>query len=265
MKIATWNVNSIRARVEAVLAFLANQQPDVLCMQETKVVDEDFPREPFEQAGYECAFSGEKSYNGVAILSRLPMKNVRPGGLDARGGRREAGHGFEPSRFIVATVGGVPLVNTYVPQGREPDSEHFRYKLDWFQRLLSFFDRNFTPRRRLIWVGDLNVAPEDRDVYDPKRLRGHVCFHPDAQAALQRVVAWGFVDCFRLHDDRDGQYTYYDYRMTTALETNRGWRVDHIMATRPLAKKCTAAHIDLTPRLGKKPSDHTPLIAEFDL
>ncbi len=257
MKIATWNVNSIRARVEAVLAFLADQQPDVLCMQETKVVDEDFPREPFERAGYECGFSGEKSYNGVAILSRLPMKDVRAG--------FDAGQPTDASRLILATVGRIPIVNTYVPQGREPDSEHFRYKLDWFQRLLSFFDRNFTPRRRLIWVGDLNVAPEDRDVYDPKRLRGHVCFHPDAQAALERVVEWGFVDCFRMHEHRDGQYTFYDYRMPTALETNRGWRVDHIMATRPLAKKCTAAHIDLTPRLGKKPSDHTPLIAEFDL
>jgi len=257
MKIATWNVNGIRARVEGILRFLADQQPDVLCIQETKVQDTDFPAEPFEQAGYQCAFSGEKAYNGVAILSSLPLKRVHAGFDD-----REPA---DASRLIMATASRLPIVNTYVPQGRQADSEHFQYKLQWFERILGFFDRNFTPRRQVLWVGDLNVAPEDRDVYDPKRLRGHVDFHPEAQAAMQRVVEWGFVDCFRLHNDQEGQYTYYDYRMATALETNRGWRVDHIFATRPLAKKCTASHIDLKPRTGEKPSDHTPLIAEFDL
>lgn len=256
MKIATWNVNSVRARMDAVLRFLADQRPDVLCVQETKVEDADFPHQPFEQAGYECVFSGQKSYNGVAILSRLPLKQVRAG--------FDEGEPSDASRLIVATVARLPIVNTYVPQGREPESEHFQYKLEWFERVLGFFERNFTPRRRVLWVGDLNVAPEDRDVYDPKRLRGHVCFHPDAQAALQRVVEWGFVDCFRLHNDEDGQYTYYDYRMPTAVKDNRGWRVDHIMATKPLARKCSASHIDLAPRVGEKPSDHTPLVAEFD-
>jgi len=257
VKIATWNVNGVRARLETVLRFLADQQPDLLCMQETKVQDADFPAEPFEQAGYDCAFSGEKSYNGVAMLSRLPLKQVGAG--------FEETEPADASRLIVASAGRLPVVNTYVPQGREAESEHFQYKLEWFERLLGFFGRNFTPRRRILWVGDLNVAPEDRDVYDPKRLRGHVDFHPDAQAAMQRVAQWGFVDCFRLHNDEEGQYTYYDYRMPTALETNRGWRVDHILATKPLAKKCTASYIDLTPRLGERPSDHTPLVAEFDL
>ena len=257
MKIATWNVNGIRARVEAVLNFLADQEPDVLCLQETKVVDEDFPREPLEQAGYECAFSGEKAYNGVALISGHPIKQVQAG--------FDEGEPRDAPRLIMGSVNRVPIINTYVPQGRDAASEHFRYKLDWFQRLRSFFDRNFTPRRRLIWVGDLNVAPEERDVYDPKGLKGHPDFHPDARAAMRRVVEWGFVDCFRLHDDRDGQYSFFDYRMPTALKANHGWRVDHIHATRPLARKCTASYIDMAPRLREKPSDHTPLVAEFDL
>ncbi len=256
MIVATWNVNSVRSRMPAIADFLEAQQPDALCMQETKVTDEDFPAEDFAELGYEVLFAGEKSYNGVAIASRLPMKVLHRGFPD---------DGADASRLIAAKVGPIPIVNTYVPQGRDPKDEAFRYKLDWLARLRRFFDETWTPRARLLWVGDMNVAPEERDVYAPERLGNHPDFHPDARAAFAATVAWGFVDCFRAHNDEAAQYTFYDYRDRQSVEKRHGWRVDHIMATRPLAKLCTRAWIDIAPRLGEKPSDHTPLLAEFDL
>jgi len=256
MIVATWNVNSVRSRMPAIADFLADQRPDVLCMQETKVTDEDFPAEGFAELDYEVAFAGEKSYNGVAIASRLPIKVLHRG---FPGGEADA------SRLLVAKAGRIPIVNTYVPQGKDPKDEAFQHKLDWLARLRAFFDEQWTPRTRLLWVGDMNVAPEERDVYAPERLGNHPDFHPDARAAFAETVAWGFVDCFRQHNDEDGQYTFYDYRDTQSVEKGHGWRVDHIMATKPLARLCTRAWIDMAPRLGDKPSDHTPLLAEFEL
>jgi exodeoxyribonuclease-3 len=257
MKVATFNVNGVRARLPVVISFLESEQADVLCLQETKVVDEDFPREPFEALGYECAISGQKSYNGVAILSRLPMKGVRVG--------FDEGEPADETRLIWGKVGPMIIVNTYVPQGRDIESEHYRYKLEWLARLREFFERNFTPRRRVLWVGDINVAPEPRDVHDPKGLRDHPDFHIDAREALARVVEWGLVDLLRMHNDEDGQFSYYDYRAPNALARNVGWRVDHLFATRSLANRCVSARIDLGPRAMERPSDHTPVIAEFDL
>ena len=256
MIVATWNVNSVRSRMPTIADFLADQQPDVLCMQETKVTDEDFPAEGFTELDYEVAFAGEKSYNGVAIASRLPMMVLQRG---FPSGEADA------SRLLVAKVGRIPIVNTYVPQGKDPKDEAFAYKLAWLARLRAFFDDQWTPRTRVLWVGDMNVAPEERDVYDPKRLLNHPDFHPAAREAFAATVGWGFVDCFRKHNHEDGQYTFYDYRDTQSVEKQRGWRVDHIMATKPLAKLCTRAWIDMAPRLGDKPSDHTPLLAEFEL
>jgi len=256
MIVATWNVNSVRSRMPGIAGFLGEQQPDVLCMQETKVTDEEFPAEGFAELGYDVAFAGEKSYNGVAIASRLPMDVLHRGFPDG---------GADASRLIVAKVGRIPIVNTYVPQGRDPEHEQFQYKLEWLARLRRFFDGTWTPRTRLLWVGDMNVAPEERDVYAPERLGNHPDFHPDARAAFAETAGWGFVDCFRKHNDEDGQFTFYDYRDTQSVEKQRGWRVDHVMATRPLAKLCTRAWIDLAPRLGEKPSDHTPLLAEFEV
>ncbi|MGC9316760.1 MAG: exodeoxyribonuclease III [Armatimonadota bacterium] len=265
MRIATWNVNSIRARIPVIEAFVEDQAPHVLCMQETKVADDDFPREPIEAMGYEVAFGGEKSYNGVATASRLTMTVTHRGFDD--GGPPDA------SRLLVAEIqptpeGGrtpIPVVNTYVPQGRDPEDEAFRYKLDWLQRLRDLFDRTWTPRKRILWVGDMNVAPTERDVYAPERFGNHPDFHPDARAAFAHTAQWGFVDVFRLHNDEDGQFTFYDYRDTQSVERGHGWRVDHIMATRPLARLSTRAWIDLAPRRAQRPSDHAPLLAEFEL
>jgi len=163
-------------------------------------------------------------------------------------------------------IGGIPVVNTYVPQGRSPDSEHFRYKLDWFERLRALFERHYAPDEPLLWMGDFNVAPEPIDIYDPQRLKNHVDFHPHARAALERVREWGLVDVFRLHHPGEpGHYTYYDYRAQDPIERGVGWRVDHIWATQPLAEKSTASWIDVEARRAERPSDHTFLVAEFDL
>ena len=257
-KLATFNANSIRSRLPLVLEWLSRNRPDVLCLQETKVQDPDFPKDAFEEAGYHVAFRGEKRGAGVAIAGLAELEDVTFG-LDDGGPPDEA-------RLIRATVRGIPIVNTYVPQGRSPDHEMFRYKLEWLARLRNYFERHFSPEAPLIWCGDFNVAPEEIDVHNPVRLRNHVDFHPEARAALARIKEWGFVDVFRKHHPGEpGQYTFWDYRVKGALERNLGWRVDHIWATRPLAEKSVAAWIDREARKAEKPSDHTFLVAEFAL
>lgn len=258
MKVATFNVNSIRSRIPVVLDWLAKARPDVLGVQETKVQDSEFPLDAFADTGYYIVFRGQKAHGGVALFSRAEPKEVAFG-LD---------DGDEPDehRLLRAVVGGVPVVNTYVPQGKLADAPEFQYKLRWLARLRDFFARHYAPDKPLIWLGDFNVAPEDIDVYDPKRLKDHVDFHPGARAALECVRQWGFVDVFRKHHPGEaGQYTYYDYRIRGSLERAVGWRVDHIWATEPLARRCTASWIDLEPRKAERPSDHTVLVAEFDV
>jgi len=255
MKIGSFNVNSLRSRLPIVIRWLAEHQPNVLAVQETKVQDADFPTEAFETTGYKHVFKGQKSYNGVAIFSKTEIRNAR------------FGFSSEPkdeARLITVEIAGIVVVNTYVPQGDSPESEKFQYKLNWFNRLLTFFDKNFKPTDPVVWVGDFNVAPQPIDVYDPKNLLGHVCFCPEVTEALNRVIRWGFVDVFRMHCSEASQYTFWDYRLRNSFKRNLGWRLDHIMATKPLAEKCTACYIDKEPRSTEKPSDHTPIVAEFD-
>jgi exodeoxyribonuclease-3 len=254
MKVVSFNVNSLRARLPIVLQWLAEHQPEVLCVQETKVQDVDFPTDAFDKTGYKYVFKGQKSYNGVAIFSKSEVTNI------------EFGFDDEPkdeARLIKAEINGIAIVNTYVPQGYMPESEKFEYKLDWFRRLGEYFKKNLKPAEPVLWVGDLNVAPEPIDVYDPDALSGHVCFHPDAHKALNEVMQWGFVDVFRMHCRKAGQYTFWDYRLHS-LERNLGWRLDHIMATQSLSEKAVACYIDKEPRFAERPSDHTPIVAEFD-
>jgi exodeoxyribonuclease-3 len=255
MKIGSFNVNSLRSRLPIVIRWLDEHQPNVLAVQETKVQDADFPTDVFEAAGYKHVFKGQKSYNGVAIFSKTEIKNAR------------FGFSSEPkdeARLITVEIAGIVVVNTYIPQGYLPESEKFEYKLNWFNRLLTFFDKNFKPTDPVVWVGDFNVAPQPIDVYDSKNLLGHVCFCPEVTEALNRVIRWGFVDVFRMHCSEAGQYTFWDYRLPNSFKRNLGWRLDHIMATKPLAEKCTACYIDKEPRSTEKPSDHTPIVAEFD-
>lgn len=257
-KIATYNVNSLRSRLHIVIPWLTQNRPDVLCMQETKVEDAKFPAEEFEKCGYQVAFRGTKQYNGVAIASLLAPEAVSCGFDD--------GGPADGERLISCIFPRVTVLNTYVPQGRDKESPHFAYKLEWFHRLRAFLEKNGSPDTQLIWCGDLNVAPDAIDVHDPKRLLGHVCFTPEVWDAFAGVKAWGLLDIFRKHHPgQPGQYTFFDYRVASSVARGLGWRIDHILATRPLAERSLGCSIDLRPRLAEKPSDHTIILAEFDL
>lgn len=254
MKIATYNVNSIRRRLQLALDWLALHQPDVLCLQETKVHDEEFPAVAFQDAGYYATFRGMKGYNGVATLSRRPPERVRHGFHE--------GPDSEDARVLTVDIDGIPIVNTYVPQGHSIKSDKYAFKLAWFARLRRYFDAHYSPADPLIWLGDLNVAPEPIDVYHPDRRINDPDFHIDARNAYKEVVAWGFDDAFRkLHPDRV-QYTYWDY-FRNAFQNNWGWRIDHIMATPALAARCRAVEVDMAPRAAPGASDHTVVWAEF--
>ena len=258
LRVATYNAASIRSRLDQISGWLRMYSPDVLCVQETKVQDADFPLDFIRETGYHVAFRGQKAHAGVAIISRTEPEDVS-WGLDDGGPPDDA-------RLIRAVIRDIPIINTYVPQGQSIDSERFQYKLEWFERLRAWFPRHYSPEQPVLWAGDFNVATEEIDVHDPKRLVTHVDFHPLARAALEGVRAWGFVDVFRLHHPGEPeQYTYYDYRVRDAIERKVGWRVDHIWATEPLARKATASWIDVEARRAARPSDHTFLVAEFAL
>jgi exodeoxyribonuclease III len=256
MKIATFNANSVRTRIEIISDWIKVEQPDVLCLQETKVQDKDFPAGRFLDLGYQVIFKGQKSYNGVAIVSRHPLTDVRlslPGKDD------------EQARFLSAVIGDLHVINAYVPQGVAPGTEKFQYKLEWLENLLSYLKVDCDPDKPILLAGDLNVALEPIDVHDPVGLKGQAGFHPDEQAVLKKIIEWGFSDIFRLHHKEGGRYTFWDYRAPNGFKRNIGWRIDYIFATLPLAGKSTDCRIDTAPRAGEKPSDHTFLVAEFDV
>jgi len=254
VKLACWNVNSIRARQARVLAWTAENQPDVLCLQELKLTNELFPIEEFRALGYEAAVAGQKTYNGVAILSRTPISDIATGLSDEVDDPQ--------SRLIAATVGGIRVVTAYVPNGQTVGSDKYAYKLAWLARLRSHLDARYRPADPLVLCGDFNAAPEARDVCDPERMAGEVLFHPEVREALARVQAFGLVDLFRQHHAEAGVYSWWDYRML-AFPKNQGARIDHIFATSSLAARCSSMVIDRNARKGKLPSDHAPLVAEF--
>jgi exodeoxyribonuclease-3 len=255
MKIATYNVNSIRRRLPLVLEWLAEHKPDVMCLQETKVQDQDFPVAAFREAGYHATFRGMKGYNGVATLSRKEPEHVVHG--------LHEGADNEDVRILQTVVDGIPIVNSYVPQGYSISSDKYAFKLAWFGRIRRYFEIQLDPLKPAIWLGDLNVAPEPIDVYHPEKRVNDVDFHIDARLAYKEAVSWGFIDVFRkLHPERV-QYTYWDY-FRDALGRNFGWRIDHILAVAPLAGRCRTAEVDMTPRRAEGASDHTVVWAEFE-
>jgi exodeoxyribonuclease-3 len=257
VKIATFNVNSIRKRLSTVTRWLNSHAPDVLCLQETKVQDSEFPLEALEATGYVVTFRGMKGYNGVAVLTKTTPE-FTSNGLDK-------GPNADGPRLLQVVFQGVTIVNTYVPQGFQIDHPKYQYKLEWFGRLRRYFSRHFSPDQSIIWCGDMNVAPLPVDVHHPEKHLMHVCYHQDAREAYQKTMSWGFEDVFRLlYPDRQ-QYTFWDYRQPDALKANRGWRIDHILATKSLARKCTEVDVDVNPRKGKSPSDHTVLWAKFSI
>ena len=254
MKVATWNVNSIRAREERLLNFLDREQPDVVCLQELKVTEENFPFLTVESAGYHAQVYGQKTYNGVAILSRDEASNV------VRGLRDDIDD--PQARLIKAEVAGVRFVNGYFPNGKAVGTENYEFKLSWMRRLRDVLARDASPNDDLVLCGDFNVAPDDSDAANPEKWSDSVLCHADARTALTHLREWGFEDVFRKHHPHGGVYSWWDYRML-AFPKGDGLRIDHIFATEPMARRSTAARVDRDERKGKKPSDHAPVIVEF--
>jgi exodeoxyribonuclease-3 len=256
MLLASWNVNSIRARHDRFLSWLATRQPDILCLQELKATEEQFPFEEMKAAGYTVAVFGQKTYNGVAILTKTPLEDVRLGLED---GGDEMG-----ARLISAMVGGVRIINVYVVNGQVVGSDKYAAKLEWMRRLREYLDRRHHADEPLVLCGDFNVAPEPRDVDRPAVWASSVLFHPEVRDALRHIAAFGLEDTLRLHTQEGGLYSWWDYRKLS-FPKNDGLRLDLIYATPSFARKCTAASIDRPERKGPQPSDHAPVLATFDL
>lgn len=257
LKIAAWNVNSIRARQERLLAWLAAAQPDVVCLQELKCEDSGFPADEVRAAGYGFACYGQRTYNGVAILAKegLELTDVTRGMND--------GVDDPQARFIGATVGGVRVFSVYAPNGQEVGSPAYAYKLEWYGRLRRYLDTHHRPDEKLVLCGDWNVAPEPIDVHDPVAWEGQTLFSAPEREALATLCAFGLADTWRrLHPDEQ-KFSWWDYRML-AFPKNRGLRIDHLLATAPLVEGCRAAEIDREMRKGKQPSDHAPVWGQFD-
>jgi exodeoxyribonuclease-3 len=253
MKLATWNVNSIKVRLPQLAEWLAAAQPAVLCVQETKTEDASFPRAAIEAAGYHAAFSGQKTYNGVALLARSALADIAAG---------IPGFADEQKRVLAATVDGVRVVCVYCPNGQAVGSEKYAYKLGWFAALRDWLRDELERHPRLAVAGDFNVAPEDRDVHDPKAWEGQVHVSEPERAAFRALLGLGFKDSFRLFEQPEKSFSWWDYRMM-AFRRNAGLRIDQILLSPELAARCTASSIDKAPRKLERPSDHAPVIAEI--
>lgn len=255
MKVATWNVNSLRVRLPHLVDWLAAHAPDVMCLQETKCDDAAFPADELRAAGYASLHHGQRAYNGVAVLARGECVEVCRG---------IPGFADEQSRVIAADVDGVRVVSVYVPNGQSVGSDKYAYKLRWFEALAAWLESELAAHPRIAVLGDFNVAPEDRDVHDPAAWTGQVLFSDPERAALKRLLDLGFVDSFRLFEQPDRSFTWWDYRMN-AFRRKMGLRIDHALLSPALAQACRACAIDTAPRGLERPSDHAPVICELAL
>ena len=253
MKLATWNVNSLKVRLPHLIEWLARARPDVMCLQELKLEDAKFPRAELQAAGYFAAFSGQKTYNGVAILARSPPLDVSAGIADFQD---------QQKRVLAATVDGVRVVCVYCPNGQAVGSEKYEYKLRWFAALRQYIAAELSRHPILALAGDFNVAPEDRDVHDPKAWEGQVLVSEAERSAWRALIALGLADSFRLFEQPEKIFSWWDYRML-GFRRNAGLRIDHVLASTELAKLCVASGVDKAPRKLERPSDHAPVIAEF--
>lgn len=253
MKVATWNVNSLRVRLEQVLAWLDAEAPDVLALQETKLKDPDFPADEFAARGYHSLYAGQATYNGVALLSKAPLEDPAT---------EIAGFRDAEKRFLAATVGDVRVFCVYVPNGQSVDSDRYFYKLDWLAALCSHLRAELARHERCLVVGDFNIAPDDRDVHDPKRWAGQVLCSEPERAALREILNLGFDDSFRLFAQPQRVFSWWDYR-AGALRRNNGLRIDLILTAPVLSRLCTSCRTDAGPRRLPRPSDHAPVVAEF--
>ena len=253
MKIATWNVNSLTVRLPQVLDWLQTNPVEVLCLQETKLTDDKFPHAEFAAAGYQAQWFGQKTYNGVALLSRESalevVKNI-PGFPD------------EQARVIAGTVNSVRVIGAYFPNGQAPDSEKFTYKMAWLQALQDWVRDELNQRKQLVLVGDYNIAPEARDVYDPVAWAGQIHCTPQERSHFQQLLALGLVDAFRLFDQAPKSWSWWDYR-NLAFRKNQGLRIDHILVSETLKTRVVSCAIDKLPRKNERPSDHAPVVVEL--
>jgi exodeoxyribonuclease-3 len=253
MRLATWNVNSLKVRLPQVLDWLAENSVDVLCLQETKQQDADFPQGALLEAGYYSAFAGQKTYNGVAILSRTPAIEVQIGIPD---------YDDEQKRVIAATFGNIRVVDVYVPNGQSLDSDKYQYKLGWLKALHNWLKQELVRYPKLVLLGDYNIAPEDRDVHDPAAWVGNVLVSEPERAAFQSLLALGLNDSYRLFEQAEKSFSWWDYRMM-GFRRNLGMRIDHILISNALAERCKSCSIDKAPRKLERPSDHTPVIVDI--
>lgn len=257
MRIVTWNVNSLGVRLDRVIEWMTKLNPDVLCLQETKLDNDTFPHEAFEELGYESAHHGQGQWNGVAIISRVGLDDVR---ADFADGRDDP----DPdARILWATCGGVRIATCYVPNGRSLDDDHYVYKLDWLDRLANDLDANTDPSQDICVVGDFNIAPDDRDVYDPEGLVDMTHTSAAERDKLAHLANWGIDDLFRQHHDAKGLYSWWDYR-NGDFHKRRGMRIDLLLGSPSVAERTTRVFIDRNERKGKQPSDHAPVVADLD-
>ncbi|GIZ52106.1 exodeoxyribonuclease III [Noviherbaspirillum aridicola] len=254
MKLATWNVNSLKVRLPQVLQWLSENPVDVLCLQETKLTDDKFPQAEIEAAGYQVAYTGQKTYNGVAILSRLPMTDVV---------RNNPRFQDEQQRIIAATIDGMRIVCAYIPNGQAVGTDKYLYKLRWLDALHEWLAEELQAYPQLALLGDYNIAPDERDVHDPKAWEGQVLFSEPERSQFQRLQALGLKDAFRLFEQPEKTFSWWDYRMM-AFRRNMGLRIDHILLSPPLAARCTACIVDRAPRKWEQPSDHAPVVATLE-
>lgn len=254
MRLATWNVNSLKVRLPHLLDWLAEARPDALCLQETKTEDAKFPAQALEAAGYSAVFYGQKTYNGVAILARGEIADVQ---------HNIPGFSDELKRVISASIEGVRVISIYAPNGQALDSEKYSYKLRWYEALAAWLKEELARHPRIAVLGDYNVAPEDRDVHDPKRWKGQIHVSEPERAAFRRLLDLGFADAFRLFEQPEREFSWWDYRL---MAFPRGWglRIDEILLSPELSARCVACTIDKGPRKRERPSDHTPVIADLN-
>jgi exodeoxyribonuclease III len=254
MKIATWNVNSMAVRLPHVLDWVKTNRPDVLCLQEIKCIEERFPTQTFVDLGYRVELFGQPTYNGVATISLSNISQVQKGFLDDANEAQR--------RLLAVTTGGIRVINVYIPNGSEVGADKYYFKLAWLEKLREHFHQNHSAQEPVLLCGDFNIAPEDRDIHDPILWFGKILCSPPEREALSKIADWGLIDLFRKHHQDAGQFSWWDYR-GGGFRRNQGLRIDHIWATAPLAGRCTACWIDTAPRALERPSDHTPVVAEF--
>ena len=262
MLIATWNVNSIRTRLSQIIDWINKFNPDILCLQETKVVDDSFPVEPFEKLGYFVEVYGQKSYNGVAIITKVKAENIKKGFYGYEEFDKNIEIFQDQKRLISADINGIKIINVYVPNGSSLESDKFEYKINWLSCLASFLEKQLKKGELICLMGDFNIAPSNLDIHDPKKYEGGIMASESERNALNNVLKGRLLDSFRIFEKNTGHWSWWDYR-NNAYELNKGWRIDHIYISKELSSKLKSCVIDSLPRANLRPSDHAPVMIDL--